>query len=105
MEKKIKIKNNLSPEIYRLLKGISTGYLIKNYSESFRKNVTIESIRKANQGKDTYLITMFKNEYFGIMVDLKEKTIVHLNCYDKNRGFDSKKIIDYNIQLQSKKTP
>lgn len=81
----------------RLYRGIALGYLKMNYSESFRKDVTIERIRKSGTGKGRVIVEMFKNEYFGILIDINEKKIHHLNCYSKNRGYDSEKIIQYNI--------
>ena len=81
----------------KLMRGIAIGYLLKNYSESFRKDVQIERIRRSGTGKNRYIVEMFKNEYFGILIDMEKKEIHHLNCYAKNRGYDSKKIIDYNI--------
>ena len=88
----------MDKQFKKLLRGIAIGYLIKNYSESFRKDVQIERIRRSGTGKNRFIVEMFKNEYFGILIDMNEKEIHHLNCYAKNRGYDSKKIIEYNIQ-------
>lgn len=82
----------------RLIRGIALGYLIKNYSDSFRRSVTIEKIKRSGSKKNCFLVEMFKNEFFGILIDLDEKKIHHLNCYSKNRGYDSAKIIDFNIE-------
>ena len=89
----------------KVIKGIALGYLIKNYSAAFRKDVTIEKIRRSGAGKNCFVVEMFKNEYFGILIDLDNKKINHLNCYAKNRGYSSEEIINYNLNKWANTTP
>lgn len=85
----------------KIIKGIALGYLVKNYSKGFIAGVSIERVKKSGSGKNRYLVEMFKNEYFGILIDMEAKEIYHLNAYSKNRGYPNKDIIEYNLKKWS----
>lgn len=83
----------------KLIKGIAIGYLIKNYSDSFRKHVEITGVTKHRTSKVIFFAYYFRNggDGFGIRINLRKKTIDHLGCYSANRNFSNEELINFNI--------
>jgi len=88
-------------EAYNLYSKIGYGYLIRNYSSSFvnrckDKIKVIYVSPDLNEGKISICCKATGNE-FQIQVNIFKKTIIHKGCYSKNKGCDSKLIIDNNL--------
>lgn len=93
------MKDLTRPQLYNLYRKIAYGYIIKNYSARFIHRVKdrikvvfveplkgVISIHCAGTGNE-----------FQLRVDINKKSIDHRGCYSKNKGYDSKKLIDDNV--------
>lgn len=84
----LRIKKNL-------FRSIAYGYLIKNYSKPFVLRCK-EKIRPNRYGM-VEICCKYTGNCFYIKIDIEKKTIEHFGPYDQNKGFDSKAIIEYNL--------
>jgi len=86
---------------YTLFNKIAYGYLIRNYSSSFvnrcKDKIKVVYVSpNLNEGKVEIWCKATGND-FQLQINLSDKTIVHKGCYSKNKGYDAKEIIDYNL--------
>lgn len=88
-------------EAYNVYGKIGYGYLIRNYSSSFvnrcKDKIKVVYVSPdLNEGKISIWCKATGNE-FQLQVNLPKRTIIHKGCYSKNKGYDSKLLIEYNL--------
>ncbi|WP_298845594.1 hypothetical protein [uncultured Clostridium sp.] len=86
-------------QLYSLYNKIAYGYILKNYSNNFLnrvkeriKVVFVEPLKGV-----VHIHCASTGNEFKLNIDLKKKSIEHRGCYSKNKGYDSKTLIDENV--------
>ena len=96
-------KNYKDTEKYNAFVKVLNNYLFKNYSKDFIKSLKrwniIKSSIKGNKAVGEVIRTTGDN--FIIKIDLYNKTIVHIGCYNIHRNTSMDEIFKINNKIKT----
>ena len=96
-------KNNKDTEKYNTFVKVLNNYLFKNYSKSFIKSLKRWNIIKSsiNGNKAVGEVVRATGDSFIIKINLHNKTIQHIGCYEINRNISFDKIFKINNKIKT----